>query len=282
MAFDFTGFASIPGIDAIQENLETVITWGPWDYNKAFIVPCLLDGAIRDLGASPTTLLRAGLLLGQKRSDQKCLAWNDANTDGTEEIFGVLLWDAVSQQLGVDKDRWFGFALVGGNIKAGSLIIDAALSTGGIDGKAEEYLVRGTMGGRFMFDDNYHQHNGAPLMGGWKAIRHKTADYTVLEADNGSLFTNKGDVDAIEFTLPAITNSMGQRYMFYAVADFDLKVSSAAAGDLICLHNAAASSVTLSTASHIIGSAFEVIGLDNGSWIVIPHLADDGVIVTVA
>jgi hypothetical protein len=283
MAFDFTGFAAIPGTDDIRENVETAITWGVWNHNKAFIVPTILDGSIRDLGASPTTLLRPGLLLGQIRSTQKCVAWNSDNTDGSEEIFGVLLWDAVAQQLGVDKDRWFGFALIGGNIKASSLIVDGAASTAGIDGHVKEHYVRGVLSGRYVFDDNYHQWSGSPLMGGWKAIRTRAAAATtVLEADNGTLFTTVGSVAGNTFTLPAITNSMGQRYGFYCGADQNLTIASAAAGDLICLNNLTADSVTFSTAGHLIGSMFEVIGLDNASWLVIPHLADDGVIVTVA
>jgi len=282
MAFDFTGFAAIPGMDAIRENIETVITWGPWEYNKAFVVPTLLDGAARDLGADPTTLLRPGLLLGMNRTSLKVSEFDPAAADGTQDLFGVLLWDSVSQQLGTDKDRWFGFALVGGNIKASSLIIPGAASTAGIDGKALEHYIRGIASGRYLFDDFYHQWTGGPTMGGWKAIVDKVADYTIVEADNGTLFTNLGDADAIEFTLPAIANSKGQRYGFYAAADFELKVSSAAASDLICFNNAAASSVSYATASEIIGGGFELLGLDNNKWMVIPHLAADSQTITIA
>lgn len=281
MAFDFTGWAALPGIDTIRENIETVITWGPWEYNKAFIVPTDLDGAARDQGASPTTLLRAGLLLGMNRTTLKCKQWNPAATDGTQDLFGVLLWDSLTQKLGVNQDRWFGFALVGGLVKSSSLIFDAASSTPGISGKAQEHFIRGVMAGRYTLDDFYHQWNGSPLMGGWKNIQHKTADYTVVAADNGTLFTNLGDADAIEFTLPAITSSKGQRYGFYVAADQNLKVSSAAAGDLIWFNDTSCDSVSFETTSEKVGGMFEVIGLDNNSWIVITHLAADSQTVTV-
>lgn len=274
MAFDFTGFAAIPGIDTIRENVENVITWGNWNYNKAFVVPTLLDGTIRDLGASPTTTIRPGLILGQKRADKKCLAWNPANTDGTEEIYGVLLWDAIAQQLGSDKDRWFGFALIGGNIKAGSLIIDGASSTLGIDGKPDEHYVRGLMSGRYIFDDSYHQWVGGTLMGGWKKIMAKTTDYTVLEVDNGALFTNNGAAGAVNFTLPAITNSRGQRFGFYVATDQTLTVTSAAGNDLLMYNDIAGSSVSFGTASRKVGGMFEVIGMDNTKWMVRTSMAD--------
>ena len=59
-------------------------------------------------------------------------------------------------------------------------------------------------------------------------------------------------------------------------------VRSAAAGDLIAFNNAAADSVAFSTASEKIGGFFEVIGLDNASWMVIPRLGQDSQTVTIA
>ena len=282
MAFDYTGFAAIPGIDDIRENVEATITWGNWNHNKSFVVPTILDGAIRDLGADPTTLIRPGLILGQIRATKKCVAWDATATNGAEEIYGVLLWDAVSQQLGSNKDRWFGFALIGGNIKASSLIIDGAASTAGIDGKPLEHYVRGLMSGRFIFDDAYHQWSGSPLMGGWKAIKAKTTDYTVVDQDNGTLFTTLGAAGAVNFTLPAHASNQGQRYGFYSAADQNLTVTSATAATIICFNDLAADSVAFSTSSEKIGGMFEVIGLDNNKWIVLPRLGADTQTITVA
>ena len=279
MAFDFTGFAAIPGIDDIRENIEAEITWGPWEYARSFIVPTFLDGAARDLGADPTTLMRPGLLLGQNRTTKKTSAWNPAGTDGTQDLFGVLLWDAITQQFGVDKDRWFGFALVGGNIKAKSLIIPGPGSTAGLAGKPLEHYVRGLLTPRYLTDDMYHQYSGSSLMGGWKAIHTVSANTVVSPQDNGTLFVVEGG--NVDFTLPAIANSQGQRYGFYVASDHNMLVQSAAAGGLIVYNNVAADSVAFSTAGEKIGGYIEVIGFDNSKWLTMMHLANEAQTITI-
>ena len=47
-------FATLPGPSEVHETFAaTDITWGPWEHNRAFIVPTLLDGASRDEGSDP-------------------------------------------------------------------------------------------------------------------------------------------------------------------------------------------------------------------------------------
>lgn len=268
--FDFTGWGSIPGIDDIRENTEAAITWGPWEYNRAFIVPTLLDGAARDAGNSPTTVLRAGLMLGVNRSSGKASEWDPAATDGTQDFAGILLWDSISQQLGSDKDRWFGFMLVGGLVKSSAVLVPGAASAG-IDGSTSEYLVRGLMSGRYLLDDPYHYgSSGNPNFGGWKNIVNITANKTLVEADNNTLFTNLGATGAITLTLPAITNSKGQRYGFFNCVNQNIAFAAAAAGDLIGFNNAAADTATLGTAGNKIGGQLEALGIGpvgaSGQW----------------
>lgn len=275
----------LPGSTTLLENVEKEIIWGPMEVARAYLVPAVVDGSARDAGGSPTTLLRPGMLMGQLRSTEgtdplKWKEWTPAATDGTQEIGGVLVTDLFMQRNAANQDRWIGGILTGGNIKASSILVPGQ-SSHGLSGQALEYYIRGVLGNRFLFDDYPHMHGGGSPIFPWKAITHKATDYTVLAADNGTFFTTKGATGAVEFTLPAITASQGMRFMFYAAADENLTVSSAAAGDLICLNDLTADGVTLSTSGHIIGSSFEVIGMDNASWLVIPHLADDGVIVTV-
>lgn len=83
----------------------------------------------------------------------------------------------------------------------------------------------------------------------------KTTDYTVVAADNGKLFTNEGAAGAVNFTLPTV--AAGYRFWFKSVADQNLTVTGAA-GTVIALNNAAATSVAFSTASQKIGGGFMV------------------------
>ena len=280
--YEFTGFGAIPGVDDIRQNAEAAVTFGPWEYNRSFVVPVLLDGAARDAGnTEDTTVLRPGLLLGQSRSggNFKVKEWLPGGTPaaasvGDEYLFGVLLWDAKTQQLGANKDRWFGYALVGGMVKTDALIVPGN-SNAGINGDANEHYVRGLLGSRFMLagpDVMYHE--AAPGLGGWRAVIAKTSNYTVLEGDNGTFFTNLGAAGAVTFTLPAVANCKGQRYGFYVAADQNVIVASAAANGLITFNNAAASSVAYQTAGNKLGGFFEVIGLSATKWMVIAHGAN--------
>lgn len=98
----------------------------------------------------------------------------------------------------------------------------------------------------------------------------KTAAYTVTAQDGGKIFTNRGDTDAITFTLPAVSAAVtGMRVWFYAVAGQNLAVAGTA-GELVTFNDAAANSVTLSTSSEIIGGCIEAV-CDGTSWLIILH-----------
>lgn len=112
-------------------------------------------------------------------------------------------------------------------------------------------------------------------------ITAKTTDYQVLITDNGTLFTNRGAAGTVIFTLPTIaTLPSGWTCDFYQVADFTMTVA-AAAGKLVVFNDAAANSITFSTASELIGNSITVIS-DGTSFLVIPHIAAEGVTITIA
>lgn len=264
--------ASLPGIDALRENVEAAITWGPWEYNRAFIQGAVIDGSAADAGGDPTTLLRPGLMMAQVRAASgtdplKWKQWDPTATDGTQDFGGILLWDASMVMLGSARDRWFGYILTGGLVKSSSIIIPGAASAG-LAGAATEYYCRGVLNGRYLLDDYPHLHAGSPILGGWKNIVTKAADYTVVAADNGTLFHTTGAAGAVTFTLPAVATCKGLRFGFFNVADQNMTVASAAAGGLITFNNAAASSVAYSTAGNKIGAYTEVIGLSATKWMV--------------
>jgi hypothetical protein len=96
----------------------------------------------------------------------------------------------------------------------------------------------------------------------------KTADYTVSLARDrsGSVFTNRGAGGTVVFTLPpASAAAKGYTYEFRGVADYAITVASAVADTLVALNDAAADSVSASTASGLIGARIDAF-CDGTQW----------------
>jgi hypothetical protein len=132
----------------------------------------------------------------------------------------------------------------------------------GIVGATNEYLIRAQLQNRFLFDDI----PTANFCGGWRNIVAKVADYTVTEADNNTLFTNRGAAGAVVFTLPA-TAKKGLRFGFHVVAGQNVTVTAGTADTLVAFNDATADSVAYSTASELIGGRYIVEG-DGTGWLV--------------
>lgn len=116
-----------------------------------------------------------------------------------------------------------------------------------------------------------------------RRIVAKTANYTILSPmvaatagdPSGTLFTTRGAGGAVTFTLPAAAPALaGVEYDFDGVANQNIGVA-AAAGTVVTFNNAAATSVTASTAGGKIGAHFHAI-CDGTSW----HVVGDTVGVT--
>lgn len=112
----------------------------------------------------------------------------------------------------------------------------------------------------------------------------KTANYTVLATDNGTLFTNAGAVGAVIFTLPAIAANLS--FTFFVAADQSLTVASAAGDDMMVYNDIAADSVAFSTSSKKVGASLRVVANAAGTaWYCFPgtwNTATDGTTVTLA
>jgi hypothetical protein len=254
----------LPGMSDIFETVEKQIFWGRRDANIGCVVPTILDGAARDSANSPTTLLRPGLLLGQNSTTKKDSEWDPTATDGTEIISGVLLYAEDTQRNNANEDKWFGYKAVAGQVKAASLIVPGT-STYGLSGNALEHYAKNMMANLgFKFDDSYHQSSAGFE---WKQIKTVTTSTTVTADDDRTLFIVNGS-GAITMTLPDITKSKGLKFGFRNIADQNMIIASAVAGDLIGLGNAAADTVTFSTSSQKIGAAADVLGIDNASYFV--------------
>jgi hypothetical protein len=275
MSFEFSGGFSLPGIQAALETIERTFYWGP--LSQQTFQAMVIEGAARDTGnTNQTDVLRPGLPLGKLTTGDKLTDWDPTATDGSEKLYGFLVMSQKMQRLGSNADRFVGWVQVAGNIKAQHVIIPGQTSYG-IGGVANEHLMRAQGYGRFLFDDDLQGN----AHGGWKTVTAKTAAYTVLEADNNTLFTNKGDADAIVFTLPTAAER-GLRYGFYVAADQSLTVTAGTVDTMIVFNDAAADSVAFSTSGDKVGGMIEVIG-DGALWMTMLYgWGSDGVLVQTA
>jgi len=265
--FSFDMFGVLPGnyMTPFQEVVNsTNITWGRLD--QQIYLATVIDGSSRDAGNTNfTDVLRPGLLLGKVTSGAdagKLKQWNPDATDGTQKIVGVLMSAQKMQLMGSDQDRYMGYILFAGCVKATGLVI-ASSTSDGIVGHALEYVIRRQMAMAFRFDDD-----PAGYVPG-QVSNLVTADKTLLESEAGQLFVTNG-TGAITFTLPA-TPKRGLEYTFYNAVDQNMTITCATTDILVVYNDIAADSVALSTASEKVGGSFRVIGTGT-KWLVVPNL----------
>lgn len=102
---------------------------------------------------------------------------------------------------------------------------------------------------------------------------------TLTAAQSGTIFHNVGLTASITLTLPVI--STGPFYFkIIQGAGFSIVVTAATADTIITFNDAAADSVTFSTASEIIGGHYEVI-CDGTRLFVLPILASEAQTVSI-
>jgi hypothetical protein len=96
----------------------------------------------------------------------------------------------------------------------------------------------------------------------------RTTNYTigtVVTDVPGTIFTNRGAVGAVTFTLPAPTSGA---YFFFAGIVAQTMTISAASAIAVTVNNAAATSIAFSTGGQQIGS-FAVAIADSNSWLLV-------------
>lgn len=115
-----------------------------------------------------------------------------------------------------------------------------------------------------------------------RVVAAKTSAYPVVAADSGKIFTNRGAVGSVTFTLPtpaAGLNGVDVTIMAVVAAQ-NVVIAAQTAGSLIAFNDVAADSVTISTTSEIIGAAMRCI-CDGTSWLILPYLWE-GQTITIA
>lgn len=227
-------FGMQPGFTSASETYESEFSWGR--ASNRLITGGNLSGAARDSGNTPTTILRPGLLLGRISASGKLTNYSPTATDGSNYVEAVLMSSFRMQDLDASNIDRLVWILVGGPVQASKLI-------------NLDHVARSQMRGRFTFDDDFANTRGYQ---DFHRETAKTADYTVVAADAGTLFTTTGAAGAVNFTLPALAAGLGP-FGFLNTVDQNLTVTSAAGDDIVTDGDAAADSVAFSTASHKIG-----------------------------
>ena len=181
-------YGIVPGLTTSRETYESEFRWG--SQFQGVFANGLIDGSAVDSGNSPTYELRPGLLLGQVISTGKYKQYAPTATDGSEVAAAVLIEGLRMQDFsGTAVDRFYAL-LVGGPVQSSKII--------NLDLMARQQMSN------FIFDDIFQ------MMGGhwfqWKRFQNKTANYTIVAADNYTMFDNAGAGGTVVLTLPAIAN----------------------------------------------------------------------------
>ncbi len=189
-----------------------------------------LDAANTDSGNDPDTTLAGGNILAIDDDSGNAYLYDPDANNGRQIAAGVLEQPQDMLVDGVATDR-FTQMLACGLLKEDELA--------GLDARGRSQLA-----GRFLFDQQF---DAAGVLMHPRGVYRKAADYTVTAADNGLLFIASG---AVTFTLPTKENGLAFRFM--QTGDSNLIIAGSA--DIVHKGNAAADTVTFSTASQRIGS----------------------------
>lgn len=253
-----------PGFIAALSTTERNIYWGTDPTKKIEKQSITLASATVDSGNTPTTLLRAGLALGKITSTGFFTQYSPTATDGSQQAIGVLekeinMLDPTTNAAATRVT----VMVITGPVKAGAIA--------NLDNTSRRQLAAGGI----IFDDVRTTGFGVP----WIREVTKAADYTVVAADNDTLFfTSTG---AVNFTLPAI--AVGLNFMFYNLVDANMTVTSAPSDIIVTDGDAAADSVAFSTSSHKIGGGVRVVANAAGTlWLTFFFGAAPANVVTVA
>lgn len=244
----------MPGMGTPAESTEREFLWG--NRETLHLESGVIVSTAVDATNTPTTTLRRGRLMGIVTASGKWKQYDPAAVDGSEVAAGVLYEhrNMLNLSTGSAQDTQGQF-VVKGFVKAGQLL--------GLDA-----LARRQMFGRFLFDDDF-----AGLAPVYRKVVVKATDYTVTVADNDVIFTTRGAVGAVTFTLPALAR--GLRFTFFNEADQNMLVVAGTADTMVTFNDLAADSVAFSTAGEKIGAWVEVIANDDASkWMVRQSIHD--------
>lgn len=251
----------IAGLAAVSESVETALFWGNFPFLQQEGMK--FSSAIADAGASPTTAIRAGLLLGQLTTGGELEEWDADATDGSQDLIGVNAAEfSTLNVLATAVDKYPPQPIVRGAIRAASLLIQGTAFTS----HADEFVARNRLHNMGIVLDDDPQGWLAGV--NWREDVH-TGDKTLVEADNATRYIcHSADAD---FILPTI--KQGLQFEFFMGEDFELQISSPASNFLVG-HDQTADGVTFTTAGeqigvnlHVEAINMDIAGTNTLTWI---------------
>lgn len=122
MGLGVQGWGHPPGIDALRETVDPTITWGGATDAHILWIPMKISSAVRDPGNTPTTVLRAGLLLSvDDATDPNLLVELDVDVLATDNV-AAILWNTVDITLYGTAGDLVVPCIVGGPVVSSRLI----------------------------------------------------------------------------------------------------------------------------------------------------------------
>lgn len=238
-----SGFSvgNAPGFTSRIDTEETEIRASVEGNNNPVVTAFVtIDSTAVDSGNTPTTTIRGGTIMAIKASDGNAYPYDPDGTDGTQNPVGILEKAQSMLQNGVAADRYTKI-MVQGVVKESELKnfdkhAGAVLAKIGIKVISESGASDPPNWAAF----------DAPV--GWET---KSANYTVVAADNGKRFLATA---AVNFTLPTIAH--GLSFEFLNTADTNMVITGSS--NILAKNNAAADTLTFSTASNKIGARVRV------------------------
>ncbi len=203
-----------PGFTTLSETEESQI-WasGPDNQHKRFLMKADIDSAVVDSGNTPTTTLRAGLVMGLRDSDGQARVYDADATNGDQKVVGILPKHLSMLRDGTAVDK-FTKLLTQGILKNFTDLIGEDLSVAAV-------LLRTG----FTFAQ-LEPHGSAFLLHP-KTRYFKAADYTLLAGDHGNQLV--AVTGAVNFTLPDLaTVGKGYEVWLYNAVAATMTVTGAA------------------------------------------------------
>lgn len=241
---------AVPGQGAISSTQEREILWGGTD-NQIRVLRTMstYSSTLVDAGNTPTTLIRAGNLVGPIGSDpttSEMAIWDPLAVDGTQFYAGVVPINIKMTEDGTAADKVY-HRIVSAPLRASRLLIKGAAFVG----HAYEYLARQQMNlaGCILDDDPCGFLSGNVA----RTFYDTTTALTPTAAQNGGTFF-LSNAAAVAVTLPTI--KAGLRYTFVRTADEEMTVTGT--GALLVGNSATAGTITFTTAGQQIGAAVQV------------------------
>lgn len=224
----FDGYALTPGHHDEFFTQEAQLTWGRWDQQKIF--QALLDKDTVDSGnGTTTTKLRPGLALGVLSSGQ-LTHWNplsdmETAAQGSRDFVGFFQENMEMEYGGAGKERLI-YCLVGGNIKAGSIVIPG--NDYGVSGEDYEILLREAAAPNFLFDDDLNRTVARKALYTMTAAEIAANSVTLTAADHNTDIVLYDANATTTLVLPAPIP--GLRFHVHPF-DYDITVDGPATGE---------------------------------------------------